>query len=201
MEPNFQTSFIPKKPMVQERATATRSIGVLTIISLFILFSVLLATGGFYFYRTSLTKDIVDKAKQLDVAKNRFEPPTIRQLQVLDRRLIASSEILANHIAITPIFQALQIITMKSVRYTSFSYTLGTDKTAKVNIKMNGIATGYRSVALQADLFTTKAEAKNFIDPVFSNLTLDDKGNVLFDLNFSVDPSFVNYKQVVATQS
>ena len=63
---------------------------------------------------------------------------------------------------------------------------------------MSGQAIGYRSIALQADLF---AKNKNLIDPVFSNLSLDDKGNVLFDLTFSVDQSFVNYKQVVKRES
>jgi hypothetical protein len=66
-------------------------------------------------------------------------------------------------------------------------------------VKMRGIAIGYRSVALQADLFTTKEEGKNFIDPVFSNLTLDDAGNVLFDLEFALDPDFVDYKQTLLT--
>jgi hypothetical protein len=89
---------------------------------------------------------------------------------------------------------------MKTVRYTKFSYVLGTDKKAQIIIQMSGQAVDYRSVALQSDLFNTKDEAKNFINPVFSNLTLDDKGNVLFDLQFSVDPSFVNYKQTLLTQ-
>ena len=61
---------------------------------------------------------------------------------------------------------------------------------------MSGLAVGYRSIALQSDLL---AKEKNFIDPVFSNLVLDEKGNVLFDLEFSVDPSFVDYKQMLLT--
>lgn len=135
---------------------------------------------------------------QLGLAQNRFEPSKITELQVLDKRLRASTEILGNHIAITPIFSALDNITMKTVRFTKFSYDLGTDKNAKVDIQMSGIAVGYRSVALESDLF---AENKNFINPIFSNLTLDNSGNVLFDLDFSVDPSFVNYKQMLLTQS
>ncbi len=201
MEPNFQTSFIPKKPMVEERAAPSRSIGIFTIISVSILFTVILATGGLYLWRASLTKKIIDMQTTLTLAKKRFEPSKITELQVLDKRLRASSEILFKHIAITPIFQALGAITMKTVRYTKFGYELGTDKNAKVTIKMSGIAVGYRSVALQSDLFSTKSEGKNFIDPVFSNLALDDKGNVLFELEFSVDPNFVNYKQTVLTKS
>jgi hypothetical protein len=87
---------------------------------------------------------------------------------------------------------------MKSIRYTRFSYTLGTDKNSTVDIKMSGMAIGYRSVALQSDLLN---QNKNFISPVFSNLTLDNSGNVLFDLEFSVDPSFVNYKQTLAASA
>jgi len=87
---------------------------------------------------------------------------------------------------------------MKTVRYTKFSYILENDKKAKVTVKMSGIAVGYKSVALQSDLF---AKNKNIIDPIFSNLTLDNSGNVLFDLEFLVDPSFVDYKQALLTQN
>jgi hypothetical protein len=198
MEPNFQTSFIPKKPIVKERAISPSPVGILFIISIFILFAVLLTTGGLYFYKTVLAKNIADMNTQLGLAQDRFEPSKITELQVLDKRLRASTEILGNHIAITPIFSALQQITMKTVRFTKFSYDMGNDKNADVDIQMSGIAIGYRSVALQSDLF---AENKNFINPIFSNLTLDDSGNVLFDLDFSVDPSFVNYKQMLLTQS
>lgn len=197
MEQNFQTSFIPKKPMVQERVIVTRSVGFFTIISIFILFTVLLASAGLYFYKGITIKNIAKMENDLNRAKNRFEPSRITELQVLDRRLRASSEILSKHIAVTPIFQALQTITMKTVSYTKFSYDFGVEPNPKIIIRMNGLAVGYRSIALQSDLFTTKEIGKNLIDPVFSNLALDDKGNVLFDLEFSVDPSFVDYKTLL----
>jgi len=199
MEPNFQTSFIPKKPMVVERASSGRSIGFFTIISLFILLAVLISTGGLYLWKGILVKDITEKEKSLDLAKDDFEPLKIAELQLLEKRLKSGTEILSKHISITPVFEALSAITMKTVRYIKFSYDIGTDtKAPKVVIKMSGVAVGYRSVALQSDLFATRDEGKNFIDPVFSNLTLDDKGNVLFDLEFSVDPAFVNYKTMVS---
>ncbi len=198
MEQNFQTSFIPKKPMVKENAVSARPIGIFLIASLLVLFTVLIATGGLYFYKGVVMKSIADMEKTLTLAKSRFEPAKIAELQVLDKRLKASSEILSKHIAITPIFKILGDITMKTVRFTKFSYDLENDKDIIVNIKMSGIAIGYRSVALQSDLF---AKNKNLIDPVFSNLALDDKGNVLFDLEFSVDPSFVNYKRTLLTES
>ncbi|MFZ2204971.1 MAG: hypothetical protein WAV23_00050 [Minisyncoccia bacterium] len=200
MEQDFQTSFIPKKPMLEERAAASRPVGLLTILSIFIFISVVLATGGLYLYKGILSKNILEMKSNLNLAQGRLERTKISELQLLDTRLRSSSEILRNHIAISPIFNALTKSTLKNVRYTKFSYDLGTGKTPVVNVKMTGQAVGYRSIALQADIFSKTAPY--LIDPVFSNLSLDDKtSNVLFDLAFSVDPTFVDYKEMLATQS
>lgn len=198
MDQNFQTSFIPKKPMVEERMRSARPVGLLTVLSICILFTVLIATAGFYFYRGLLVRNITTMQNDLNLAKERFEPSKITELKVLDRRLNAAVQVLDKHIAITPIFEALQDITMKTVRYTKFSYGMGEEKDAKVVVKLQGAAVGYRSIALQSDLYTTN---EHMIDPVFSNLTLDDKGNVLFDLEFSVDPGFVDYQQILSKSS
>jgi hypothetical protein len=198
MEQNFQTSFIPKKPMISEAAVSARPVSVFLIISLFILFTVLIATGGLYLYKGSVAKNIKSMEDTLKIAQNRFEPSKITELQVLDKRLNSSSEILSRHIAVTPIFTALQTLTMQSVRYTKFTFDSGEGTGFPIKVQISGIAIGYRSVALQSDLF---AKNKSLIDPVFSNLTLDNSGNVLFDLQFSVDPSFVNYKQNLLTKS
>lgn len=198
MEQNFQTSFIPKKPVIEQRVTPVRSVNALTVISIFILFAVLLGTGGLYFYKKTLEKNIAKMESDLNLARNRFEPSKLTELQLLDKRLRASTEILSNHIVVTPVFQILSNLTMKTVRYTRFSYDTGDEKNPRVNIKMSGIAVGYRSIALQSDLF---AKEKNLINPIFSNLTLDPSGNVQFDLEFSVDQAFVNYKQNVLAES
>lgn len=194
MEQNFQTSFIPKKPMIEERAVASRPIGFFLVLSIFILCTMLVASGGLYFYRGVVTKNIIQMEDSLNRAKNSFEPSKITQLQTLDKRLRASTEILSKHLAISPIFEALQAITMKTVRFTKFDYTLEGEQNTRVSVKMNGVAVGYRSIALQSNLF---AQNKYFIDPIFSNLSLDNGGNVLFDLEFSVDPTFVDFKNTL----
>jgi hypothetical protein len=154
----------------------------------------ILISGGAYFYRDFLTKDLTKMKNDLELAKNRFEPSLINKLTVLDKRLNSSSEILSQHVVISPIFKTLQELTLKTLRYTKFGYELTNNK---VVVKMSGQASSYRSIALQADLFT---KDKNLIDPVFSNLSLSEKGDVLFDLEFSVDPTFVNYKQMKKTE-
>ncbi len=199
MDQNFQTSFIPKKPIVKEQETVSRPVGALIVLPIILLLAVLVATGGLYFYKTTLIKTIAQKQEDLNKAKNRFEPGAITDLQILGKRLSAANNVLAKHITIIPVFTALQDLTLKTVRYTKFSYDLSTEA-AKPAIKVNlsGVAIGYRAVALQSDLFKKN---KNIIDPVFSNLTLDNSGNVLFDLDFSVDSDFVNYKKDLLTQN
>ncbi|HYD90955.1 MAG TPA: hypothetical protein VEA37_05640 [Flavobacterium sp.] len=199
MEPSFQTSFIPKKPIIEHRTSAPRTISFFFIIAVFVLFTVIVATAGLYLYKGVLGKKLVQMDSNLTLAKNRFEPSKVTELQTLDKRLRSSNEILSKHVAITPIFEALGALTLPTVRYTKFDYHINEDGVMLVN--MSGQAVGYRSVALQSDLFSTKEEARNFINPVFSNLTLDNSGNVLFDLEFSVDPSFVNYKHTLGIAS
>lgn len=197
MDQNSQTSFIPKKPIIERRAIKSQPIGFLIVIAMLVLFSVLLLTGALFFYKGMLVRNITQMENDLNLARNRFEPSKITELQTLDKRLRASNEILSKHVTVTPIFQALSDLTMKTVRFTRFSYKVNessVDGRARVIISLRGQAIGYRSIALQSDLF---AQNKNLINPVFSNLTLDNSGNVLFDLEFSVDPSFVNYQQIL----
>ena len=197
MEQNFQTSFIPKKPMVRESVKYSRPIGFFTVVALFVLLTVVPVTGAFYFYKGVVKKNIETMSNTLALAKKRFEPAKITELQVLDKRLHGASEVLAKHIVITPIFKDLQRITMKTVRYTKFNYTYTGAFGDTVKVSLAGVASGYSHLALQSDLY---GEDKNFISPVFSNLTLNEAGNVVFNLDFSVDPSFVDYKLTLQTK-
>jgi hypothetical protein len=196
MEPNFQTSFIPKKPMIEERISSSHSIGLFTVIAIFIFFTVLIASGGLYFYKQLLNRNILSMRTSLNTAKAEFETSSIVRMQILDNRLKAADEILSRHISVRPIFDILQRITMKTVQYTTFSYDLGADKDTMVAVRMRGLAVGYRDVALQSDLFDASDE---LIDPVFSNLTPDTDGNIAFDLEFMVERDLINYKETLKT--
>ena len=45
MEQDFQTSFIPKKPIINDRVAAPRPVGLLTIISFLLLFVMIISSG------------------------------------------------------------------------------------------------------------------------------------------------------------
>lgn len=198
MEPNFQTSFIPKRPMIEERVVSPASTSLFTVISIIIFFAVILASAGLFFYKGILAKNLTQMEADLNLAKARFEPSKIVQLQQLDRRLNASKSVLAQHVAVSPIFETLQDITLKTIQYTNFGYKWGEGANPRVEVTMKGAAVGYRSIALQSDLFTKN---EFLIDPVFSNLSLDESGKVLFDLKFSVDPNLTNYKNMLQAKS
>ncbi len=196
MEQNFQTSFIPKKPIVQEEvSTSKKPMSFLTVFGIIVFLTMVATYGGLFLYQTTLAQKIESSKQDLQKAGERFEIAKINELQNLNKRLNAANKILEKHITISPIFEILQNITMKSVRYNKFTYSIS-DKN-EIIVSLSGEAEGYRSIALQSDLFS---QEKNLIQPVFSNLTLNDKGAVLFDLEFKVDPILVNYKQSIDAQ-
>lgn len=192
MEPTqFQTSFIPKKALTEERPVRTRPVSLFLFLAT-ILFIASIASAGFvYFTKAGLERGVAGMRSDLDAASAAFEGDFIADLQELDRRIAASKQILDNHISISPIFESLQTLTLKSVQFTKFEYKItGTGASAMIDVKMSGKTDEYESLALQSDALTKN---KYFKDPIFSNLNIDEKGNVLFDLTFKVDPNLVLY--------
>ncbi|MCU0660618.1 MAG: hypothetical protein MUD00_03365 [Candidatus Pacebacteria bacterium] len=198
MDSDFKTSFIPKKPLAEERVPVkTRSFGLVSLIAGVIFFATLLAGVGVYLYKSSLTSQVAELSTSLARARAAFEPSLVETLQTLDKRLNASKEVLALHTTVSPIFRSLEDLTLKSVRFTKFGYEVDPD-TNRITVKMSGTARSYTSIALQSDML---GKNKYFRDVVFSNLQLDAAGNVGFDLGFSVDPAYLNYSNTISAQS
>ncbi len=198
MPPEIQTSFIPKKPVTEERVSQTRSFNILGFLAIIIFFASVAAAGGFYFYKTILSNQITDMSQSLERSKAAFEPSLISDLSSLDKRLNSSKEVLGGHIAVSPIFKSLEQLTLKSIRFTKFSYALSQDGSKKIEIKMSGQTApskGYYPIALQSNKLS---ENKYVEDIVFSNLSLTQGGGVSFDLTFSVSPEFMLYEKDIS---
>jgi hypothetical protein len=193
MDKEFQTSFVPKKKIVERepRVHSGSFSGMANTFALLVFIVSLLGAGGTYLYRSSLQNNIAQYKDSLTRAEAAFEPSLITTLQSLDKRMIAANSILSSHIAVSPIFALLGDLTLPTVRYSDFSYEFDQDNENLVDIKITGQAKGYNYIALQSDLFGQNKFIKN---PIFSNFTLDQLGNVDFDLTFSVDKSLVVYE-------
>ncbi len=194
MEKEFQTSFIPKKPLAEERGQApvrAPAANIFNVIAVIVFLIAAVGAGATYFYKLTLQKQVESARQSLIKARNEFEPSTVADLQALDKRITASREIIRNHIVMAPIFQDLSTLTLQSIRFTKFTYAItGTGATKAIDIKMSGVAQNYNALAVQSDIF---GNYKYFRDPVFSNLSIDDKKDILFDLSFSLDPKHLDY--------
>lgn len=194
MESEFKTSFIPKKPIVEEKYERPRSVGLLAFLGTVIFVASLIAAGATYFYKVSLASQVKTKGDMIKVARERFDSELVEEMQKLDRRINSSRDVLSSHVIISPIFKALEEYTLKTISFTKFTYSFDPIE-KRVNVEMSGKATGYDAIALQSDALALNKYIK---DPVFSNLNLDDKGKVTFDLMFYVDPTFINFEDTLA---
>lgn len=191
MDNNFQTSFIPKKALSEERIATPGRTSLFSFIATLIFFGALASAAGMYFYKASIQKNITAMKASLEAAKNSLEPTRINDLKALDRRLSNANALLANHVAVTPIFKALEESTLKTIQYTKFSYKTPDSSQGAVQVQISGRARDYTSIALESD---SLVQNKNIQDPIFSNLTLDNlTGTVTFELVFNLVPDFVHY--------
>ncbi|HBV01431.1 MAG TPA: hypothetical protein DEF00_03510 [Candidatus Taylorbacteria bacterium] len=59
---------------------------------------------------------------------------------------------------------------------------------------MTGQAKSFNSVALQSDVFGTE---RSFKDPIFSNFSLNERGDVIFNFQTTVDPKLLLYRETI----
>ena len=197
MDQQFQTSFIPKKPVTEARAPVSRgSVSLFSVIAMiiFVVSSVLLA--GSYFYRLTLTNQRDSLSIDIGNKTKTFDADFLRKVTVLDKRIKASNDVLAKHTLVSPIFTKLEQLSLKTIQFTKFEMSPSIAPAAgPVSIKMSGKAVNYAAIAAESDVLAGVNSNKNtyFINPIFSNLNLDDKARVSFDLTFSVDKDLVSY--------
>ncbi len=197
MDNNFQTSFIPKKPLADTSTVArSSSTSFLSLIAWLLVIAAGVFAGGSYLYKKNLESSLTRMRSDLAAARNSFEPSLITELQKLNKRIDSANELLANHVVITPVFSTLSKSTLKSVQFTRFGYTLPSDSGSSVTVRMAGKARDYTSIALESDQL---AANKNIHNAIFSNLSLDERtGFVNFDLTFTVDQDLIRYTNHLA---
>lgn len=199
MEPKFQSSFIPKGPLATT-GTATRisresGRSILGTLAVFVFTFAILLSLGVFGYEFYLKSSISRMSGNLATARESLEPETIKKIADLDSRLVSTEALLEKHIVLSPLFDYLENFTLRNVRFTQFDYE--TTERGVLELTMRGQARGYSAVALQSRNFNESGYMRN---PVFSDLDLDDEGNVTFTFRATLDPSIVSYKREVSKQ-
>lgn len=195
MEPKFQSSFIPKGPLASsagsnlvKRPKEKSLFGYIGMV-VFVL-SVLLA-GGVFGYKYYLKNRIASMEASLEQARADLDLETIEELMNLDRRIKSTKQLVSKHVVLTPLFEFLEIFTPKTLRFNDFKYSVSD---GAIKLSMKGEARGYAALAAHADIIN---KSEHFKDPVFSDLTLSPKGDVVFSFTATVDPNLVSYLRQV----
>ncbi len=201
MENSFQTSFIPKKPIVENGVNISsddkKTTSIFIVVTVLILIVMILSTGGLYLYKEYLNKNIGNLKSDLFKISKSFDQDTIMELETYDKRTKTARQVLGSHIVLTPLFELIGKLTLSSIQYTKFDHSTSN---GNFSVKMSGIARDYRSIALQADVFNTK-EGSVLKDVIFSNLTKNKNNYVVFDVEFNVDPSFLSYSNNISNMN
>ncbi len=193
MDSNFQTTFIPKKPINPEPVRVSRPVGLLSVISFLILLITAGLGVGLFLYQQYLTDNTAELEASIARAEKSFEPNLIAELQMLDKRLTVSDALISKHTALSPFFALLEETTLRSVRFAKFDFLASEEGVPTIH--MTGEADGYRAIAQQSDVFGEHVAVR---DHIFSNFILTPKGKVSFDLLFHVSPDLLKFKQVAA---
>lgn len=187
----MQTSFIPKKPIVAspKMGSASAPINLLSLLATVLFIVSIALSGGVYFYKSLVMKQIEADKATLERAKGAFDPELINQIVRLDSRIETSKKLFGSHTAVTPLFDFLSSITLRSVRFKDFSFTYLSPK--EITVAMRGQAQGYASVALQSDVLNRQ---KGLSEVAIGDMALDPSGLVNFSVMTTIDPSIISYE-------
>jgi len=191
----MQTSFIPKRPLVENAAPMRSHVGILWFIVLILFIASLLAAGGAFVFQQYLQNSIRTQSDSLARAQAAYDPAVINNIIRLDSRIIQTKALLQNHIAPSSIFAFLGNITLQNVRFSDFSYSINPNGSAALTL--NGEALDFASVALQSDAFS---QNRNLKDVLFSDINIDGgTGHIVFNVSAIVDSSLLLYRNSYAS--
>jgi hypothetical protein len=200
VETKFQTSFIPKKSLMQEGTSTKSNVSLFLLLSILI-FLVSLGIAGYVFLENQYLIAQINAAQQT-ITKNKssFDTTTIDSIVELNSRINIAQTLLDNHVAVSPIFNFLQQATLKNVRFKDFNFSSdGKDANGNnvVSIKMSGQARDFETVASQADEFGLPAWSHIINQPKVSDLVLNADGSVSFSFSADIVPAYLSYLSTV----
>jgi hypothetical protein len=194
MEVKMQTSFIPKKPIVESRPSGS-GVSLFLLLSIIVFIVAIALAGGVWLWQKSLVSQIEKDKQALVAAKDSYQEDTINPLIRLNDRIVVSNNLLNSHLAISPVFTMLEQNVLRNIRLKNmkFSYTASN----KIKIDLAGTASSYDALSKQSDAFGSETLRKFISQPVISDFNPTADGSVSFNFTASVDPSLVSYGNTI----
>jgi hypothetical protein len=193
MDPKFQTSFIPKKPVVIGGLSASipreESVSIFYVISIIVFIVALLASAGLYGYKIIITKQLQEAETNLNSARDAFDPVAVRELIDVSKRTKFASHLLDKHVAVSHVFDVLGTSTISRFRFINLIYK--EDETGS-SISADVETLNYAMFSQQEKIFS---KTNIFSNPAFSDFVVSDTGTIRGKLSMSVNESSLSYKQ------
>ena len=196
MPPKFQSSFIPKGPIASGMSVAPgfkgRQKDLLSFLAKLVFgLSVLLALGV-TLYKVYLNYSIKELGSELETMRAEFSEEAVGELVRLNDRMASTEVLLNNHRVLSPVLTLLEQSTPRTVRFVEFGYLTSAEGP---QLTLRGEAQGYGALSLLADIIYKNPNLKK---PIFSDIRLDDRGNVAFSFTAFVSPDLISYKRATA---
>lgn len=194
MEPKFQTSFIPKSPISTQKQDPIKKVGsfnIFSTIATLLFIATLLAGGALFVYKRIINKEILSLKADISDTRDAFQPETIKELIDFNKTVRSTNQLLQKHVAISSLFNTFQSLTIRPVRFTSFSYS-ELEGQIVVDIEMEG--SSYSAFAQQSDIFSKQ---EFIISPEFSDFELSEEGTISASFKSIIDPSILSYEKTL----
>tara|TARA_B100001287_G_scaffold259360_1_gene246486 strand:- start:136 stop:720 length:585 start_codon:yes stop_codon:yes gene_type:complete len=194
MEPKFQNSFIPKRPITSSRGSGVprrkQQVSFFSVIVSLAFILVLAAAGGLFGYTKYISSEISKKDALLQEAIGAVDKEEVKELSVVDTQLRSATTLLRHHLVPTYFFDFLEENTLQTIQFTELGYlaTPGDD----VVIHMAGSSNSYSSIALQSDIFSHDEHIESSL---FSNFGISDTGRVTFEVDLVINNELISYTE------
>jgi hypothetical protein len=194
MEVKMQTSFIPKKPII-ESTSSSSGVSLFLLLSIILFIVAVALAGGVWLWQKSLVAQIEKDKVDLAAVKDSYEEGTIKPLIRLNDRIEESKNLLANHIAVHPVFVLLEENVIQNVQLKTFKFSAAGNN--KINLELSGIARNYDALSKQSDAFGAPHLRDYISEPVISDFSLNLDGTVAFNFKALINSDLISYEKVL----
>ncbi len=194
MQPEIQTSFIPKAPKREVPSRRASSVNVLMVASVIIFLASVGSYLGAFVYHRVLYNEINDPCSgsacglkaSLEKARAEVRQDLVEKIKRMEQKIVLAKTIVSGHTSLLPIFRNLEKMTVRSVQYSSFSF-------GKEGVKIDGKTKDYDTLAQQGDVYKQNI-GMSLASYKVSDFTEDDKGAVTFKALLVFSPELVKYE-------
>lgn len=186
--PTIPTSFVPRSTSVERRRISTDLGGLFSYLSYAILGIVFILSIGVFFYGRILAVNKSAKDELLAKAESSIDAATIRSFVQLRDRLNSSQTLLANHVALSGFFTALETLLPSTVRFSTLHITV--DASGATKVEGTGVSKSFNALSVASGAFATDGRIK---DVIFSKMSINKDSTISFGFSATLDPKLVTF--------